>query len=658
MECIEVFYVRGNKPLLLFMNKLFLVIVFALCCVFAFSMPHNGLDSIAIRKDKEEEARLQFSIHTLKESNPDSALYYLELLKKKHLKDKEWGNYIGEKRLTYAQILLLKNQPVKAIIQIETYINEIQKFNLNFDVNIFIELGNIYYKIKLYDNAIKSYKKALQYVNLNKINIYPVATNNIGMCWRKQGKFNEARKCFWRSYWYRNNELHDSILATYSLKLIAETYSMENKLREAKIIACQALNVWKQPVGIFSKQKKIHPLFRAEVMMELIKIYTKEKNIDSMLWFVNQTEKVIQENNLLKTAVTFPLLMAREWISLKLSKQASVSLAKYEHTNSKNKTYEEEYDYAYCKYKLALLNKQQFDAIKWKLKYYELKDSINNQSEVSDIVAFTIDVLESQNKMVLTEQKKQLLLNDEIIAKEKTIRKYVVAGLCMLFVGLLIVFIAYTKSTTDRKLIRKQNEEKGLLIKEIHHRVKNNLAVVSGILDLQQRDLKDPVLLETFRDAKSRINSIALVHKNLYEQENFALANVQAYFDNLYRIIFSTYKPREKNITHTINCGQTQMNIDTLIPLALITNELLTNTFKYAFTGIDKGAITIHLEQRVDGYVFTYTDNGVGLPVEVEKKEGLGFKLIKGLCSQLNGRLGIPKTTVGLTYVIEFKGIG
>lgn len=640
------------------MNKLFLAVVFIICCVTAFSQAHNEQDSIAIKKDKEEEDRLQFAIHTLKETNPDSALYYLELLKQKHLHDKDWTHYIGEKRLTYAQILLLKNEPVKAIIQIETYLNEIHKFKLDFDANIFIELGNIYYKLNVYDNAIKSYRKALQNVNINKENIYPVATNNIGMCWRKQGKYNEARTCFWKSYWYRNNELHDSILANYSLKLIAETYVMEKKWQQAKQIAYRALNVWKQPIGLAAQRKKIHPLFRAEIMMQLIKVYAKERNTDSMVWLANQTEKVIKENNLLKTAVTFPLLMAGEWIGLGLAKQAAAYLAKYEHSNSANKTYEEEYDYAYCKYKLALLNSRQPDVVKWKLRYYELKDSINNQSKVNDILAFTSEVLESQNQMLLTEQKMQLLLNNEIIAQEKTIRNYIVAGLCMLFIVLLIVFIAYTRSTADRKLIRRQNEEKSLLIKEIHHRVKNNLAVVSGILNLQQRDLKDPVLLDTFRDAKSRINSIALVHKNLYEQENFALTNVQAYFDNLYRIIFSTYKPRGTNITHTITCGQTQMNIDTLIPLALITNELLTNTFKYAFTNLDNGAITIHLEQGAENYLFRYTDNGIGLTTQADRKEGLGSRLIKGLCAQLKGHLSIPETEAGVTYIIEFKGIG
>jgi two-component sensor histidine kinase len=199
-----------------------------------------------------------------------------------------------------------------------------------------------------------------------------------------------------------------------------------------------------------------------------------------------------------------------------------------------------------------------------------------------------------------------------------------------------------------------------MLIKEIHHRVKNNLTVISSILDLQKRNIKDEQMLEVFKDAKSRINSMALVHKNLYEQDNFATIDTQKYFENLYKTISSAYKLKDVKIETIIDCKNVNINIDTLIPLALITNELLTNSFKYAFEDKENGVIKLQLSNNKNDFEMNYQDNGVGLiqTTKSEKeKEGLGTLLINGLTKQLDGSLVKNSSSSGLHYCINFKGI-
>jgi len=199
-----------------------------------------------------------------------------------------------------------------------------------------------------------------------------------------------------------------------------------------------------------------------------------------------------------------------------------------------------------------------------------------------------------------------------------------------------------------------------MLIKEIHHRVKNNLTVISSILDLQKRNIKDEQMLDIFKDAKSRINSMALVHKNLYEQDNFTTINTQIYFKNLYNTVSSAYKLKETQIDTTIACEDVNINIDTLIPLALITNELLTNSFKYAFEGRNNGTIILELKNNKNGFEMNYRDNGIGLTKNTETntiKEGLGTLLITGLTKQLDGTLVKNTSQNGLHYTINFKGI-
>jgi len=205
---------------------------------------------------------------------------------------------------------------------------------------------------------------------------------------------------------------------------------------------------------------------------------------------------------------------------------------------------------------------------------------------------------------------------------------------------------------------RKQLRTKTFLLKEIHHRVKNNLQLISSILDIQQRTLSDEKLMQAFVDAKSRIGSMALLNQNLYEKENIGIIDTQEYFDQLFRVITSSYAQKNVKITNTIQ-SNAKLTIDSLIPLALIFNELLTNTYKYAFNSRETGDIHFELTQNGESLQMIYTDNGQGFleGFEWTKSKGLGSLMIRKFTQQLFGTHSVNSNASGVKFIFNFKSV-
>jgi PAS domain S-box-containing protein len=206
--------------------------------------------------------------------------------------------------------------------------------------------------------------------------------------------------------------------------------------------------------------------------------------------------------------------------------------------------------------------------------------------------------------------------------------------------------------------------------KEIHHRIKNNLQVISSLLDLQaerfkgREDIKDSEVLEAFLESQDRVISMALIHEELYEGEGDNTVNFPLYIKKLVENLFQTYMLRNTDISLNMDLDENLLfDMDIAVPLGMIVNELVSNSLKYAFPGRDRGEIQIKLhreESKTEGnstsFTLTVSDNGVGIPenLDIEDLESLGFQLITSLVDQLDGEFEL-KRNKGTEFTMKFR---
>jgi two-component sensor histidine kinase len=200
-----------------------------------------------------------------------------------------------------------------------------------------------------------------------------------------------------------------------------------------------------------------------------------------------------------------------------------------------------------------------------------------------------------------------------------------------------------TQEVEYQEKIENSLEEKEILLKEIHHRVKNNLQIISSLISLQSNRVDDEETLHLFQKTRNRIQSMALVHEKLYQSGDFTRINLAEYIQDLVFNILSSYGSFSHRITLEMDCEPVWMNINTAIPCALIINELVTNSVKHAFPHDKTGKIIIELHQEEDQIIITCTDTGVGLPHDINLRETstLGLKLVQALTEQLKGKIKI-----------------
>jgi two-component sensor histidine kinase len=205
--------------------------------------------------------------------------------------------------------------------------------------------------------------------------------------------------------------------------------------------------------------------------------------------------------------------------------------------------------------------------------------------------------------------------------------------------------------------------EKEVLLKEIHHRVKNNLQIISSLLNLQADQIDDITFKEKYRVSRDRIRSMALVHEKLYESDNLALVDFGDYVNSLANSLNASYNPDNSQITMAIKMkeGTGLFKIETAIPCGLILNEMLTNCFKYAFPNESAGKIDVFFgnvgkKGAEPLYMLEVKDNGVGIPgnINIESAETLGFQLIAMLSDQLSGKLTVNRKD-GTTFTLTFS---
>jgi len=212
-----------------------------------------------------------------------------------------------------------------------------------------------------------------------------------------------------------------------------------------------------------------------------------------------------------------------------------------------------------------------------------------------------------------------------------------------------------TKDQLEEKIAEKET-----LLKEVHHRVKNNLQTVSSLLSMQARNSNDKDVKEILKNSQNRVISMAMVHEMLYMREDISKIGYRSYVQELAEYLVRSIKGTSRNITLDIDIPDVRLNIDTAIPLGLLINEAVTNALKYGIVDDNKGHIFIKLRKGdYDEYLLNIGDNGVGYSETINFKttKSLGLKLIHNLARQLRGSIIKDLSKKGTHYIVKFKEI-
>lgn len=197
--------------------------------------------------------------------------------------------------------------------------------------------------------------------------------------------------------------------------------------------------------------------------------------------------------------------------------------------------------------------------------------------------------------------------------------------------------------------------DKEMLMKEIHHRVKNNLMVISSLLNLQSRYIKDEVAREIFKESQNRAKSMALIHERLYRSTDLKSIDFADYLRSLTRDLFDTYSTEGSRVKLVMDVEDVMLDVNNAVPLGLIINELVTNSLKYGFPDDKEGTISIKFHNEDEKYLLVVSDDGIGIPgdFELEKSDSLGMLLVNSLTAQIQGEVEL-KRSPGTTFTIKF----
>lgn len=179
--------------------------------------------------------------------------------------------------------------------------------------------------------------------------------------------------------------------------------------------------------------------------------------------------------------------------------------------------------------------------------------------------------------------------------------------------------------------------EKSTLLQEVHHRVKNNLQIISSLMHIQSRYVEDQVSIDSLRESENRIRSMALLHENLYQSDTFGAVELKNYIDRLVADVLASYGEIGERVNVVSEIESTEVTIDFAVPLGLIVCELLSNTLKHAFPGDRSGDVRIELERRGSRLELTVSDSGEGLPDDIDplRSNSMGLQLVATLARQI-----------------------
>lgn len=487
---------------------------------------------------------------------------------------------------------------------------------------VYNNIGIIYNKQKQVSEEFKNYNKALHSIksthSLAANKLRNVIYSNIGLFYIEQKQYDKALAVFNNCLEFEKKSNNKANFAM-SARSLSKVYFGKKEYKKAIEYAENALTIFKE-IGNKSGE--------ADMYREIGAIYLATNQCNNALDYTQKGLKISTQIGELE--------------SIKFCYE---NLAKI-HSQLKN------YPEAYKNHVL----------------YKKMSDSMFN-SEVNNKVTqiqMTYEFEKKQKQLQLLQKEK----DEKLQIKAKKQQNLLIAiVMTLLFLSVITIGIysnlkAYKKQKLiveqQKEQIQKSLTEKETLLREIHHRVKNNLQIISSLLNMQSEDIEDPKVLLSIQEGQSRVQAMSLIHQNLYQSETIDKVSIENYFKELTNYLSTMYLGNSSTIKVEIETANILFDFDTAIPLGLIVNELVSNAYKHAFSKQKEGVILIKItsENQLD-YRLIVSNNGEPLPADfdIHKSKSLGIKLVTILSKQLRGSFSHLNDEKQTTFEVLFKDV-
>jgi two-component sensor histidine kinase len=559
-------------------------------------------------------------------------------------------------------------------------------------------LGDLYQLKREYDTAILLLQRSLKIYNAIGFKRTQGVCNILGFTYYFKGDYYNALKYLLLAV-KRAEQLGD-------ISQLATIYNRLGSVYSVLLQPEKAFAVWKTGLDVAEKNNDINAT--NEIKLRLINLLRKEKKYNQALVMLKNLD-TSDPDVIFQT--TFQYEFANIYLNLKQYNQVKIYINSLKNLTRKFPKESRTWAYFYMVSIKYYFESHQFkesdlpsvgnDAIKkmsfsiynlaeyqlyWSkidsalgndasaLQHYKiytaLHDSIvssRNSKQLSELQLQYDSENKDQNIRLLTQQSQ---LQQTRINNQEIIRNVIIVGLIvvLIFSGLIYSRYLLNKRVNERlaikqskingqnKILQKLVEEKEWLLKEIHHRVKNNLQIVISLLNSQSAFLENKDALAAIQSSQHRMHAMSLIHQKLYQSGNMASIDMHWYIQELVNYIKESFHS-DKKISFILNIDQIELDVAQAVPLGLILNEAITNAIKYAFPESQKGKVSISFKlNNEDTCLLTIADNGTGLPTgfNLKTNESLGMSLMHGLSEQLDGNL-LVNSDKGLMLSLTFK---
>lgn len=509
------------------------------------------------------------------------------------------------------------------------------------------DLGRIYDQMGSYERGLEYYIEGLKIAEEAQDNRLMASLNsNIASLQYFQNNYNKALEYIQKAkLLFANNE------DNAGLAKVAQTMGNIAFMQEQYDTA---LARFSECLNIQEKRKNQRGLSFA--YFNLAKTYLEKGDEDKGLEFHLKSLKIREEINFQLGIASSSLEVGNIYQDRKQQYQKALpylqrSLALAEETGAYTEMNDAYSALARCYGKMGNY-RQAYD---YQERYRETRDSLFNQDRNKSIANMQVRYDTEKKEAQISTLTQEATLMAGIQQKDQQVKILLAIGLFLLL-GLAFLFWNQSRlkqkanaqlSIKNKEIAQKSEalalslQEKEVLLREVHHRVKNNLQMVSSLLNLQASEVQNETVLASIREGKSRVEAMSLIHENLYQSDQIKEVDIAQYLKQLLGHLGMAFAQKGKSIKVNLSAEHIRFNIDTAIPLGLVINELVTNAYKYAFTGQDIGQIDVQIQPISEHtYELTIADNGQGMPTdfEIKKTNSLGLRLVNMLSTlQLKG---------------------